>query len=151
MRWLKKEWEVSQRAIELIMSADKQAQQEWFQELEKSGVNFLILDRYLTSQQVYATCNGIESWWTSSLQTFMRQPDIEIFIDILPEESIKRKGKYGENDRYESDLQLLTNVRKQYFHFYEDKPYKVFIIDGMQSVEKVHEDIIRVIQSYLME
>lgn len=143
MKWLKKEWDVDQKTIELIMTADKQAQQQWFNQLEEEGVDFLILDRYTTSQQVYAEANGIDPNWTNELQKYMRKPDIEIFIDIPAEESMRRKGKHGENDRYESDLKLLNKVRGL---FISRKNYK---IDGMRSVEEIYNDITWVVEQVL--
>jgi len=145
MKWLRKEWDVDQRTIELIMTADKQAQQEWFKQLEKDGVDFLVLDRYTGSQKVYAAANEIELSWTNELQTYMKEPYLEFFIDIDPVESMKRKGKHGENDRYESDLKLLERVRKLYTILCN----RIIVVNGMQSVDKVHEDIIREVESIL--
>ena len=68
MKWLKKEWDVDQSTIELIMTADKQAQQKWFNELEQQGVDYLILDRYTGSQEVYSEASGIDPLWTHQLQ-----------------------------------------------------------------------------------
>lgn len=138
MKWLKKEWDVDQTTIELVMTADKQAQQKWFTELEEQGVDYLILDRYRGSQDVYSRANGIDPEWTASLQKYMRNADIEIFIDIPAEVSMARKGKHnnGENDRYESDLGLLKRVRNLYLQRDNIK------INGEQSVEEVHNDII---------
>lgn len=145
MKWLKKEWNVDQKTIELIMSADKQAQQQWFNQLEEEDVDFLILDRYTTSQQVYAEANGIDPNWTNELQKYMRKPDIEIFIDIPAEESMRRKGKHnnGENDRYESDLELLNCVRQLYLK------RNMIRINGLKSVDEVHFDIIYCVKSLL--
>ena len=136
-QWLCKEWDVDQHTIELIMTADKQAQQKWFYELKNQGVDFLILDRYMASQQVYSEANGISPEWTAELQSYMWIPDIEIFIDIPAEESMSRKGKHnnGENDRYESDLSMLQNVRALY------SSRDNIQIDGMQTPRDVHEDI----------
>lgn len=147
MKWLQKEWDVDQKTIELVMSADKQAQQQWFDELEADGTDFLILDRYTGSQQVYSYANGISPMWTASLQRYMRKFDVEIFIDIPPSESMGRKGKHnnGENDRYESDLELLTNVRELYLK--RDN----IVIDGMQSIDKVHFDIVESLKSGIIK
>jgi dTMP kinase len=142
MKWLKNEWKASQNTIELIMAADKQLQQEWFEELEKEKYDFLILDRYTLSQFVYGAANNMDINWIKELQRFMRKPDLDIVIDISAEISIKRKGKYGENDRYESDLQLLEKVRSNYLNFPADfsSPIKI-IINGERTIEQIHNDI----------
>lgn len=142
MDWLTGKWDVDQHTIELIMTADKQAQQKWFNELEAEGVDFLVLDRYTGSQQVYSEANGIQPMWTEMLQHYMRKPDVEIFIDIAAEESMSRKGKHnnGENDRYESDLELLKRVRELFLHRDNIK------IDGTQRPHEVHMDILNVLE-----
>lgn len=140
MKWLRNEWDVSQETIELIMTADKQAQQEWFLELEKDGYDYLILDRYTTSQLVYSYCNGVNPMWSASLQANMRQPDIEILIDIPAEVSMSRKGKHGDNDRYESDVHLLDSVRQRYLNVFK-RPNK-FIVSGLNEIGVVHSEIV---------
>jgi dTMP kinase len=143
MKWLRKEWNVSQTTIELIMAADKQAQQEWFDKLEKNNVDFLVLDRYTMSQFVYSLANDMEKSWVLQLQRFMRKPDLNIFIDIPGEESMKRKGKWGENDRYESDLALLNEVRSLFFWYSKN------IVDGMGTPEEVHKDIVELVDGII--
>jgi dTMP kinase len=125
------------------MAADKQAQQEWFYDLEKNNVDFLVLDRYTMSQFVYSLANNMEKPWVLQLQRFMRKPDLNIFIDIPGEESMKRKGKWGENDRYESDLALLNEVRSLFFWYSKN------IVDGMGTPEEVHKDIVELVDGII--
>src|SRR5437763_1157271 len=124
------------------MTADKQAQQKWFEELEEEGVDVLVLDRYTGSQQVYSKANGVSPMWTQVLQQYMRQPELELFIDVTAEESMRRKGKHnnGENDRYERDFELLSKVREL---FLQRKNVK---INGMQPIESVHADIVEALK-----
>lgn len=151
MKWLSNEWDTDQKTIELIMTADKQAQQQWFEQLEQEGTDFLILDRYTTSQTVYSIANGIDPDWTEELQKYMRRTDVEILIDIPAEESMRRKGKHnnGENDRYESDLQLLNRVRQGYLHYFRRPNH--FIIDGLQQIEQVHLEIVKSLKPFIIE
>ncbi|GAK42134.1 putative thymidylate kinase [Paenibacillus sp. TCA20] len=139
-KWLRKEYPVSQATIELIMAADKHAQQEYFNELEAAGVDVLILDRYTLSQFVYGIVNEMPYDWCEKLQELLRKPDMDIVIEIPPELSMERKGKHngGVNDRYESDLNLLHQVSFAYRIFRrKDHP----IIDGNAPIEDVHEEI----------
>lgn len=152
-QWLNQEWDVDQSTIEFIMAADKQAQQRWFEKLDEQGYDYLIIDRYTLSQEVYAIANGLHPHWVNQLQRYMRQPNLEILIDIPPEESMKRKGKFGENDRYESDKALLTNVRDHYLKEARAinranwKQGYVKVIDGMQTVEPIHQEIVNFVFS----
>lgn len=139
-KWLRKEYPVDQITIELIMAADKQAQQQWVQSLEEQGVDVLILDRYTLSQFVYAQANGVDKNFALTLQRFMRQPDHNIIIDIPAEVSMNRKGKHnnGENDRYESDLAMLRKVRELYLT--SVKPTDL-VVDGTKEIEEIHQAI----------
>lgn len=150
MKWLKKEWDVSQKTIELIMSADKMNQQGWFQQLEQQGYDFLLLDRYTLSQAAYAVANEIDGRWVLELQKYMRKPDLDIVIDISPEESMKRKGKYGENDRYEEDKQLLEKVRANYLTFSTDysAPIKR-VVNGIKDVNEIHDEIYTTVKLFI--
>ena len=141
MKWLTKEWDVDQLTIELVMAADKQAQQKWFDELEKSGIDILVLDRYTGSQDAYAEANGVNWEWVMSLQTHMRQPDIELFIDIPADVSLSRKGKHngGENDRYESDIALLDKVRDLFW------ARNNRVIDGMRTPDEIADEAIDIL------
>jgi dTMP kinase len=136
--WLAKKYLVNQRTIEFVYTANRQELQEWFDQLEMEGYDFVVMDRYLGSQRAYALATGSTMEWVAQMQKYMRQPDIEIYIDITPEESMKRKGKHndGNNDRYEEDKKLLYSVR----HIYRSRMNVQ--INGMQPIEKVSQEII---------
>jgi dTMP kinase len=146
-KFLANEWDVDQPTIELIMAADKQAQQKWFTNLEALGVQVLIMDRYTGSQWVYSQAqdNGVSIEFAKSLQTYMRQPDHTIVIDISPELSMSRKGKHnnGVNDRYESDRELLSRVR---MGFLSSLTKSDMVVEGTSSVEEIHEQILKFVQ-----
>lgn len=144
MDWLTGKWNVNQQTIELIMTADKMAQQDWFNQLEREGCDYLILDRYILCQSAYGVANGIDSKWIVELQKYMRKPDLDIIIDIPAEVSMSRKGKHnnGTNDRYESDLEMLKRVRGNYISFSTSYSAPVKrIINGEDTVENIHENI----------
>lgn len=127
-KYLIGEYNVSKETIELIMLADKYAQQETFAQYEKDGVDFLILDRYIDSQlnyskAVYFKETSKEEMESDSVPFYkyieegikgLRQPDYVFYLEVKPETSMARKGQHGENDRYESDKELLTIVHDMY-------------------------------------
>lgn len=150
MKWLTKEWDVDQATVELIMSADKQAQQKMFAQLESDGIDVLVLDRYTLSQVSYGSANGMDLDWIVQIQKFMRKPDIDIIIDIPAEVSMIRKGKHnnGENDRYESNCKMLNDVRINYK--YLSTAYsapKKRVVDGERTIEEIHCNIYQVVQN----
>lgn len=149
MNWLTGKWNASQEAIELIMTADKQLQQDWFKQLEDDGYDFLILDRYTLSQCAYSVASGIDGRWVLDLQRHLRKPDLDVVIDIPAEVSMSRKGKHnnGENDRYESDLQLLERVRRNYLFFSTSYSAPVKrIVNGEKSIEEIHNEIYSIVK-----
>lgn len=152
-KWLYRQWDVDKATIELIMAADKQAQQKYFAELEANGVDFLVLDRYTGSQNCYAHASNLDPQWILSLQKYLREPDFEIFIDISPQESMRRKGKHGENDRYESDLLFLTSVRSSYHRYFDAQPNRRTLTDcDTLTVQDVHKVIVSyVTQRFALE
>lgn len=149
MDWLTNKWDVDQTTIELIMAADKQTSQTWFKKLEDKGIDFLILDRYTLSQIVYGLASGSDERWISSLQKYMRKPDIDIVIDIPAEVSMRRKGKHnnGENDRYESDVKMLQEVREIYKYISTEysAPVKE-VVNGERSIHDVHDEIFKIVK-----
>ncbi|UNY39905.1 thymidylate kinase [Bacillus phage vB_BauM_KLEB27-3] len=150
-KWLTKEWDVDQLTIELIMAADKMAQQKWFDELKRNGVDYLILDRYTLSQRVYSLASSpdIDIDFINMLQSKLKQPDLILHIDIPADISMARKGKHnnGENDRYESDHKLLKKVRDLYNQFVDRNSYWAFTVDGQESIEDVHEAVKHIIHN----
>lgn len=145
-------YKVSNETIQLIMSADKQAQQDWIQELEDSGVDFLILDRYYLSQKVYSNYFIDKSNYTSDKTLLykgiysdiikcFRKADITIYLDNTAETSMSRKGQHGENDLYEQNKELLEYVRSGYLKEVQ-KENQYLIISSEQSIEEVEKEMI---------
>lgn len=142
--WLGKEIELSKETLELVIAADKQNQQDWFDKLEEE-YDYLILDRYIGSQIAYSSANGLELEWVLSLQRFTSKPDIEILIDIDAVESYNRKSKYGKNDRYEEDIEFLNKVRDTYLSIFNEdySTYwcKRIKIDGTKTINDINIEI----------
>jgi dTMP kinase len=150
MKWLKKEYDVDQRTIEFIMAADKQAQQQWFQQLEDSGVQVLILDRYLLSQRCYAIANGATESDVDALHQYLRAPNMSIVIDIPASVSMARKGKHndGNNDRYESDHDMLERARQLFLTPFHG--VRKSVIDANdKTIEEIHEEIYTIVSALL--
>lgn len=141
-QWIPEHYDVEKDTIELLMAADKIAQQGWFDDLEKEGVDFLILDRYIPSQLCFGKAKGFDMGWLNSLYSKAKYADISILIDIEPEVSISRKGKHGRNDRYEDDIVLLTKAREAYLKYFR-RTNKI-IIDGTSKKSK--KDIANLIE-----
>lgn len=71
--------------------------------------------------------------------------DLVVFIDISPEEGIRRKRGDNESpDRFEKDIAFLGKVREIY-HGLVDRGIlgkKYILIDGAKPIEEVHKEIV---------
>ena len=113
----------------------------------------VLLDRFVDSSYVYqgyARGLGIEKVKVvNEIATMGILPDVTIYIDITPEEAMKRRGKI-EADRLERESwDFHKKVREGYIKLVKEFPKRFVFIDGMQELMKVHKDIIDVVKKYL--
>lgn len=147
-KWLKGEVEIyDQHIVELLLAGDKYQFQEYLRSVD-ADIDVVILDRYTLSQSVYSYVSGIAELWQESLQKNMRQPDVNIIIDIDIKVSERRKGR-NQRDRYEKDDKFLENVRKEYLKRTKNNN-SCLIYDGSLDIDVIHNqiynDIMNIIQ-----
>ncbi|MBT1279065.1 dTMP kinase [Thermoanaerobacter sp. CM-CNRG TB177] len=114
----------------------------------------VLLDRFVDSSYVYqgyARGLGIEKVKiVNEIATMGILPDVTIYIDITPEEAMKRRGK-READRLERESwDFHKKVREGYIKLVKEYPKRFVFIDGMQEIVKVHQDIIDAVKKYLL-
>lgn len=135
--WLYGEYQVSEETIKLIMAADKQAQMDNFRDISKT-TDILILDRYSLSNICYRK-ERLDRQWLIDLQRNYIEPDVTIFIDVTPMESMERKGEHGVNDRYERDRKLLEDTRNNYKYelsLREKEGKKVIVVENADNMNR---------------
>ena len=123
----------------LLMSANRW---EMKGELESSGVDVLILDRYIHSNIAYGVASGLDRSWLESLDRGLPEPDLVILLDISPTTSLKRKMRG--RDVNEQDLAYLGRVRSVYLDLAREYGWRV--IDAERSIKQVHEEIYTVVE-----
>ena len=74
--------------------------------------HIVLCDRYVASTIAYGEAQQLDPVWLVEVQRHLPQPDLTIFLDIVPETAARRKA-IG-RDRYERDLDLLSRVRASY-------------------------------------
>lgn len=102
--------------FEEYQTNDKLKDLQLIHELEEQGYEYLVIDRYVTTQVVYAKTKNnpkIQKWIDRIIEE-LPKPTIEIFLDVQVATSIARRGQHGSNDKYESDTAYLEGVRKTY-------------------------------------
>lgn len=101
-----------------------------------TGGLVIICDRYVASSIAYGTAQALDPAWLTDIQRFLPEPNLTVFLDIMPETAARRKA-VG-RDRYERDLALLGRVRKSYLEQLQETWVRV---DGEQSKEDVAEEV----------
>lgn len=70
------------------------------------------------------------------------KPDFTFYLDVEPEEGLKRARGRGELDRIElEDLSFFIRTRERYLSL-ASKDESIFVINAMQDMQKVQQDII---------
>lgn len=113
---------------------------------------FVISDRFHDSSIAYqAFGRGINLSFVEELQQFVigkAIPDITFFIDTPIDEIVKRKAtvKKIQLDRIErSTIDFYEKVREGYLYLAK-KEKRFVIVDGLLSIQKIHEIILSKIQ-----
>lgn len=87
---------------------------EWKPEIAEAHDRgaIVVCDRYVASSIAYGEAQWLDPAWLVSIQKYLPQPDLTVFLDIPPDVSARRKR--DGRDRYEQDLALLARVRDSY-------------------------------------
>lgn len=104
--------------------------------------NFVLVDRYSSSNLAYGLANGLDLDWLLSLERGLPEADLIILIDTSPEASFERK--HVERDLYERDLSFLKKVREAYIQL--SRKFNWIVVNGERSIEDVHNDIWRIVK-----
>ena len=132
-------------SVQLLFAADRgrHLKGEIIPKLEKGQL--VITDRYLWSSVAFGSIDLSKEWLLNLNQEFIL-PDLSIFIDVSPQECLKRTkkekaslelyDKRGELERAWDTYHFLTN--KYPFYFY--------VVDGERKPEEITEDILGIIR-----
>jgi dTMP kinase len=105
----------------------------------------VITDRYYFSSYAYHGVHMDMDWviQANSLSADLLQPDLNIFIDILPEEGMKRLNKGRSSIELYESTENLKNVREKYFEAFRllEGKEKILIVNGERSIEEISKDI----------
>lgn len=100
----------------------------------------IVANRFTPSGLAYGLANELDLEWMLSLESGLPEADLVIVIDISVETHFKRTVK---KDVYENDKDFLEKVRSAYLKL--AKKYGWHIIDGERTVDKVSQDVWRVV------
>ena len=105
----------------------------------------VITDRYYFSSYAYHGVHMPVDWviQANALSADLLRPDLNIFIDISPEESMKRISKGRETVEMYETLENLKKVKEIYFNCFEKlkEVEKVCIINGEREETEIAQHI----------
>jgi len=113
--------------------------------LLKQG-KIVVCDRYICSSLAYQGAAGLDLDWMDCVNRFALKPDLTLFLDVPPEVGInrlRRKKSVMETTRN------LKNVRDVYLNLVQQN--RMILLDGNKSVDKVAENVLRVVLKRLKQ
>lgn len=130
----------------LYMASRSQHTGEWIIPALKQG-KVIISDRYYDSTFAYqGAARKIERKLIdiiTGFATFGLKPDITFLVDLPAEEGLSRIS-YKNADRLEKEsLEFHQKVRKGFLEIAKIEKNRYIIIDGRDSVEKIHKEIVK--------
>lgn len=115
---------------------------------------WVIGDRHELSTRAYQgggrgiSQESLQALYQLCLQNF--KPDLTLYLDIPPSVGFERIQIRAYKDRIEQeDLSFFERVRNVYLS-YVNKENSIFLIDASQPVEKVHSEMTKVLEQYML-
>ncbi len=109
----------------------------------------VICDRYYYSTLAYQ--GSVTSYpWVRSLNLDcpeIRRPDLCIFLDLTPEQSLERISNGREKLEIFENLETLTRVRESFFSVLTDLDDNIAVLDAYRSPEEIADDIFTLYKS----
>jgi dTMP kinase len=138
--------------FQCMMVADKyHAAAEVEEHLAAGG--HVICDRWWQSAYVYGRSDNLQATWLHEVHRLMPRADLNILIDVPAHSAVNRRPVA--RDRYEESLSTRENVRRLYLEtwdsFRKTGGGEWIVLDGMGSIDQVHEAIWKLVWPYVEE
>lgn len=146
-QYLTNDLELTPKAFELLLAADKVNCTTKLNKLMKQ-YDFILIDRYVHSQIAYGLQNASYGY-LSTLLSGVVLPDHVIYMDVDVNVSMSRHGEHGDNDKYESNAELLKFVKNNYDTMYRLKPDLFTRVNANESFENVNTQLTDIINNIL--
>lgn len=99
----------------------------------------VICDRWWQSALAFGAADGLDEDWLHRIHYPLPQPWLNIFIDVPPEEALRRRPEA--RDRYERDREKQKVVRANYEKLWTNAGADYVKIDGVGTQKEVHDRI----------
>lgn len=104
----------------------------------------MLFDRYVPSALAYRMAEGIDKNWINNINSIFPKAEIVFFIDITPEESVKRNTDTKFNIK--ASPEHLAKVREAYLSIINEN--NLIYINGMQPIQNIFDEVINNIEEY---
>lgn len=146
--------ELGERTEALLMTASRaQLTKEIILPALNKGT-WVVADRYADSTLAYQgggrqiDIDSLEK--LNQFATYNTVPDLTIFIDILPDEGVRRQNT--KLDRIEqAGVDFQSRVRDQYLKLAEKYSDRIIVIKGQEDVNTIHKNIWKEFEQRILE
>ncbi len=112
---------------------------------------YVICDRYYYSTLAYQG-QSTDYAWVKSMNLEcpeIRKPDLCIYIDLLPEQSLERITKGRESVEIYENVETLTKVREKFLSVIDDlsSTDNIKVIDGYRTPDEISAEIIEIVKA----
>ncbi len=135
IKQLSKEGKLTPELKSYLFPADRRLLLDGLGEIKKDDI--VIFDRYVPSAIAYRMADGIDKEWVQEINKNFPKHDLGFYIDITPDESIKRNSDQKFNIIY--SYEHLDRVRKAYKSILDE--YSLEQINGSQSINDIFKHI----------
>lgn len=109
----------------------------------------VICDRYYYSSLAYQG-SETDAEWVREMNLNcpeIRRPDLCIFLDLTPEQSMERIGKGRVTTEIYENTERLERVRRQFYSVFETlkDSDRICVVNAARTVEEIHEEIWKLI------
>lgn len=128
----------------MLLSANRWEKKVQIEKTVSKGTT-VIMNRYYQSNLVYGISKGLKLDWLLSLDKGMPNADLVIVIDIKPNTLVRRSKDVV--DTFEKDLGLIRRVKKNYRFL--GKKFNWRIVEGEDSIDKVHDQVLEIVKKFV--
>ncbi|RLJ03075.1 MAG: dTMP kinase [Candidatus Aenigmatarchaeota archaeon] len=141
------EWKTGQECLQLLFAADRahHLEKEIIPAIKKGYI--VISDRYMFSSMAFGGID-LDMEWIKKINERFILPDITFLLRVSPQVCLERIGKnrfgfqlFEEKEKLEKTWMNYQKIKKEFPN--------VFEIDGEQEIERVHGDIVNVMDEFL--
>ena len=110
----------------------------------------LICDRYYYSTLAYQG-QTTDYGWVKAMNLScpeIKRPDLCIYLDLLPEQSLARIRKRGEAAEIYENMERLTAVRRAFLSVIEDlraEGERIYVVDASRDPETISDEIFAIV------